>query len=78
MKIPEIFVAKVRDYLLNRHNTRLKAVLLTMIEEMEAEEIDKAALREMLDEIEDGKITGDFGVWFSLQLAYSTNSDYVV
>jgi hypothetical protein len=62
MKIPEIFVAKVRDYLLNRHNTRLKAVLLTMIEEMEAEEIDKAALREMLDEIEDGKITGDFGV----------------
>jgi|GEM_PF-3945603 hypothetical protein len=61
MKIPEIFVAKVRDYLLNRHNTRLKAVLLTMIEELEAEEIDKAALREMLDEIEDGKITGDFG-----------------
>ena len=66
MKIPEIFVAKVRDYLLNRHNTRLKAVLLTRIKEMEAEEIDKAALREMLDEIEDGKITGDFGVWFSL------------
>jgi len=61
MKIPEIFVAKVRDYLLNRHNTRLKAVLLTMIEELEAEDIDKAALREMLDEIEDGKITGDFG-----------------
>ena len=66
MKIPEIFVAKVRDYLLNRHNTRLKAVLLTMIEELEAEDIDKAALREMLDEIEDGKITGDFGAWFSL------------
>ena len=62
MKIPEIFVAKVRDYLLNRHNTRLKAVLLTLIEEMEGEEIDKAALREMLDEIEDGKISGDFGV----------------
>ena len=60
MKIPEIFVAKVRDYLLNPRNDRLKTVLLTMIEDLEAEDTDKAAMRWMIDGIESGEVTLDY------------------
>jgi len=57
MKIPELFVAKVRDFLLNPRNDRLKQVLLNMVEELEADDIDREALREMIYKIESGDIT---------------------
>jgi len=57
MKIPEMFVAKVRDYLRFPHNRQLKRVLLEMIDDMEGEEVDREALREMVVEIEMGAIT---------------------
>ena len=60
MKVPEMFVAKVRDYLLNPRNDRLKAVLLTMIDDLEAEEIDRQAMRWMVDGIESGSVRLDF------------------
>lgn len=60
MKIPEMFVAKVRDFLLNPRNDRLKAVLLTMIEELDAEDTDKAAMRWMIDGIESGEVRLDY------------------
>ena len=60
MKVPELFVAKVRDYLLNPRNDRLKSVLLTMIDELEAEEIDREAMRWMVDGIESGSVRLDF------------------
>ena len=60
MKIPELFVAKVRDYLLNPRNDRLKSVLLRMVDDLDAEETDKAAMRWMIDGIESGDVTLDY------------------
>jgi hypothetical protein len=60
MKVPEMFVAKVRDYLLNPRNDRLKSVLLTMIDDLEAEEIDRQAMRWMVEGIESGSVRLDF------------------
>ena len=60
MKVPEMFVAKVRDYLLNPRNDRLKSVLLTMIDELEAEEVDREAMRWMVEGIETGSVRLDF------------------
>jgi|TARA_E500000331_G_C16761231_1_gene499594 hypothetical protein len=60
MKVPELFVAKVRDYLLNPRNDRLKSVLLTMIDELEAEEVDRDAMRWMVEGIETGSVRLDF------------------
>ena len=57
MKIPEIFVAKVRDYLLNPRNDRLKTVLLKLIDDLDAEETDREAMRWMVDGIESGSVT---------------------
>ncbi len=56
MKIPEIFVAKVRDYILNPRNDRLKKVLLELVNDLEAEDIDRDAMRWMIDQIESGEI----------------------
>jgi predicted transcriptional regulator len=56
MKIPEIFVAKVRDYILNPRNDRLKMVLLELVNDLEAEDIDRDAMRWMIDQIESGEI----------------------
>jgi len=56
MKIPEIFVAKVRDYILNPRNDRLKKVLLELVSDLEAEDIDRDAMRWMIDQIESGEI----------------------
>ena len=55
-----MFVAKVRDYLLNPRNDRLKSVLLTMIDELEAEEVDREAMRWMVEGIETGSVRLDF------------------
>ena len=52
MKIPEIFVAKVRDYLLNPRNDRLKTVLLELVNDLDAEDMDRDAMRWMIDQIE--------------------------
>jgi len=60
MKIPEIFVAKVRDYLLNPRNDRLKTVLLELIDDLDAEETDREAMRWMVDGIESGSVTLDY------------------
>tara|TARA_R110002020_G_scaffold10668_9_gene40593 strand:+ start:1072 stop:1269 length:198 start_codon:yes stop_codon:yes gene_type:complete len=60
MKIPEIFVAKVRDYLLNPRNDRLKTVLLDLIDNLEAEETDREAMRWMVEGIESGSVTLDY------------------
>ncbi len=60
MKIPEIFVAKVRDYLLNPRNDRLKTVLLELIDNLEAEETDRDAMRWMVEGIESGSVTLDY------------------
>ncbi len=60
MKIPEIFVAKVRDYLLNPRNDRLKTVLLELIDDLEGEETDREAMRWMVDGIESGSVTLDY------------------
>lgn len=60
MKIPEIFVAKVRDYLLNPRNDRLKTVLLELIDDLDAEETDRQAMRWMVDGIESGSVTLDY------------------
>ena len=60
MKIPEIFVAKVRDYLLNPRNDRLKTVLLELIDDLEGEEIDREAMRWMVEGIESGSVTLDY------------------
>ncbi len=60
MKVPEMFVAKVRDYLLNPRNDRLKSVLLTMIDDLEADEIDRQAMRWMVEGIESGSVRLDF------------------
>ena len=60
MKIPEIFVAKVRDYLLNPRNDRLKTVLLKLIDDLDAEETDREAMRWMVDGIESGSVTLDY------------------
>ena len=60
MKIPEIFVAKVRDYLLNPRNDRLKTVLLDLIDNLEAEETDRQAMRWMVEGIESGSVTLDY------------------
>ena len=57
MKIPEIFVAKVRDYLLNPRNDRLKTVLMELIDDLEAEETDRDAMRWMVEGIESGSVT---------------------
>jgi len=57
MKIPEIFVAKVRDYLLNPRNDRLKTVLMELIDDLEAEETDRQAMRWMVEGIESGSVT---------------------
>ena len=55
-----MFVAKVRDYLLNPRNDRLKSVLLTMIDDLEADEIDRQAMRWMVEGIESGSVRLDF------------------
>jgi hypothetical protein len=60
MKIPEIFVAKVRDYLLNPRNDRLKTVLMELIDNLEAEETDRQAMRWMVEGIESGSVTLDY------------------
>ncbi|MCH9637679.1 MAG: hypothetical protein K0U16_07030 [Gammaproteobacteria bacterium] len=60
MKIPEIFVAKVRDYLLNPRNDRLKTVLMELIDNLEAEETDREAMRWMVEGIESGSVTLDY------------------
>lgn len=60
MKIPEIFVAKVRDYLLNPRNDRLKTVLMELIDDLEAEETDRQAMRWMVEGIESGSVTLDY------------------
>lgn len=60
MKIPEIFVAKVRDYLLNPRNDRLKTVLLELIDDFDAEENDRQAMRWMVEGIESGSVTLDY------------------
>ena len=60
MKIPEIFVAKVRDYLLNPRNDRLKTVLLDLIDNLEAEETDREAMGWMVEGIESGSVTLDY------------------
>ena len=60
MKIPEIFVAKVRDYLLNPRNDRLKTVLMELIDDLEGEETDRQAMRWMVEGIESGSVTLDY------------------
>lgn len=60
MKIPEIFVAKVRDYLLNPRNDRLKTVLMELIDDLDAEETDRKAMRWMVEGIESGSVTLDY------------------
>lgn len=60
MKIPEIFVAKVRDYLLNPRNDRLKTVLLELVNDLEAEEMDREAMRMMINQIESGEVNMDY------------------
>jgi hypothetical protein len=60
MKIPEIFVAKVRDYLLNPRNDRLKTVLMELIDNLDAEETDRQAMRWMVEGIESGSVTLDY------------------
>ena len=60
MKIPEIFVAKVRDYLLNPRNDRLKTVLLELVNDLDAEEMDREAMRMMIEQIESGEINMDY------------------
>jgi|TARA_R110000751_G_scaffold78419_2_gene158139 hypothetical protein len=60
MKIPEIFVAKVRDYLLNPRNDRLKTVLLELVNDLDAEDMDRDAMRWMIDQIESGEINMDY------------------
>jgi hypothetical protein len=60
MKIPEIFVAKVRDYLLNPRNDRLKTVLLKLVNDLDAEEMDREAMRMMIDQIESGEINMNY------------------
>lgn len=60
MKIPEIFVAKVRDYLLNPRNDRLKTVLMELIDDLEGEENDRQAMRWMVEGIESGSVTLDY------------------
>ena len=60
MKIPEIFVAKVRDYLLNPRNDRLKTVLMELINDLDAEETDREAMRWMVEGIESGSVTLDY------------------
>ncbi len=60
MKVPEIFVAKVRDFLLNPRNDRLKTVLLGLVDDLEADDTDKDAMRWMIDGIESGKVTLDY------------------
>tara|TARA_R110002050_G_scaffold222650_2_gene358456 strand:+ start:442 stop:639 length:198 start_codon:yes stop_codon:yes gene_type:complete len=60
MKIPEIFVAKVRDYLLNPRNDRLKTVLMELIDDLDAEETDQEAMRWMVEGIESGSVTLDY------------------
>lgn len=60
MKIPEIFVAKVRDYLLNPRNDRLKTVLMELIDDLDAEETDREAMRWMVEGIESGSVTLDY------------------
>ena len=60
MKIPEIFVAKVRDYLLNPRNDRLKTVLLKLVNDLEAEEMDREAMRMMINQIESGEVNMDY------------------
>jgi hypothetical protein len=60
MKIPQIFVAKVRDYLLNPRNDRLKTVLMELIDDFDAEETDRQAMRWMVEGIESGSVTLDY------------------
>ena len=60
MKIPQIFVAKVRDYLLNPRNDRLKTVLMELIDNLDAEETDRQAMRWMVEGIESGSVTLDY------------------
>ena len=60
MKIPEIFVAKVRDYLLNPRNDRLKTVLLELVNDLDAEEMDREAMRMMINQIESGEVNMDY------------------
>ena len=60
MKIPEIFVAKVRDYLLKPRNDRLKTVLMELIDDLEGEETDRQAMRWMVEGIESGSVTLDY------------------
>jgi hypothetical protein len=60
MKIPEIFVAKVRDYLLNPRNDRLKTVLLELVNDLDAEDMDRDAMRWMIDQIESGEINMNY------------------
>jgi len=60
MKVPEIFVAKVRDYLLNPRNDRLKTVLLELVNDLDAEEMDREAMRVMIEQIESGEINMDY------------------
>lgn len=49
-------MAKVRDYILNPRNDRLKKVLLELVNDLEAEDIDRDAMRWMIDQIESGEI----------------------
>ena len=60
MKIPEIFVAKVRDYLLHPRNDRLKTVLLELVNDLDAEDMDRDAMRWMIDQIESGEINMNY------------------
>jgi len=60
MKVPEIFVAKVRDYLLNPRNDRLKTVLLELVDDLDGEEMDREAMRVMINQIESGEVNMDY------------------
>ncbi len=53
-------MAKVRDYLLNPRNDRLKTVLMELIDDLDAEETDQEAMRWMVEGIESGSVTLDY------------------
>ncbi len=53
-------MAKVRDYLLNPRNDRLKTVLMELINDLDAEETDREAMRWMVEGIESGSVTLDY------------------